>query len=168
MAWEWIGTSAVGGLGIFFTWLTGKQGRDAARADAKEAREQQRLENAYVDLLDMAERAGHWAQMVLPVVDTNPPQPDPDLPSVNEQAHTEALVKAFGSKDVRERMEVWSDVVKEMNATVGLIRWIEADTTRHRGSQENPRGKLQDLRREEREAREALGNQVAVELRHRT
>lgn len=175
MACEWIAPVAtgitaaiVGGAGMFFTWLTGKQSRDAARADAKEAREQQRLENAYVDLLDMAERAGQWALMVLPVVDTNPPQPDPDLPSINERAHTEALVKAFGSAEVRERMEVWRDVVKEMIATVGLIRWIEADTTAHRGIQENPRGKLEGLRRQEREAREALGNQVAVELRHHT
>jgi hypothetical protein len=175
MALDWVapvatGTTAtiVGGAGMFFTWLTGKQARDDARATAREARQLQRLENTYVGLLDMAERAGQWVQTVLPIVDTNPPQKIPDLPSIEEQAHTEALVKAFGSTEVRERMEVWRDVVKEMIATVGLIRWIEADTTAHRGIQENPRGKLDGLRRQEREARQALGNQVAVELRHQT
>jgi hypothetical protein len=70
MAWEWVAPVATatagvvaGGIGIFFTWLTGKQARDDARAAARETREQHRLENAYVDLLDMAERAGQWVQI---------------------------------------------------------------------------------------------------------
>jgi hypothetical protein len=65
-------------------------------------------------------------------------------------------------------MEAWRDVVKETTTTVGLIQWIEADSVRHRGIEENPRLKFQELRRQEREAREALGDQVAVELGHRS
>ncbi len=99
MAWEWVApaataaaTTTVGVAGIFFTWLTGKQGRDHAetisnqrltheRLLAKEAREQERLENAYVELLRMAERAGQWAQMVYPVFQSGQP-PSTPLPSL--------------------------------------------------------------------------------------
>ena len=63
MAWEWTGT--LGLAGMFFTWLTAKQGRDHERLLAAEAREQQRLEKTYIDLLDMVQRAGQWVQFVL-------------------------------------------------------------------------------------------------------
>ncbi len=174
MAWEWVasvatGTTAtiVGGAGIFFTWLTGKQARDDARATTREARQQQRLESTYVDLLDMAERAGQWVRMVYPIWDTNPPQPVPaELPSLPEQAHTEALINAFGSAEVRERMKTWRDIVSEVISTVTQIRWEEADPTGKRYSEESPRRTLERLRGEERVAREGLANQVAAELRH--
>jgi hypothetical protein len=167
MAWEWIGTSVVGVAGIWGTWLTGKQARDDARATAREAREQQRLGNAYVELLETSEQAGQWAQTVLPMRDSIPPQPVPDLPSIEVQAHTEALVKAFGSAEVRELMEVWRSIVKEAIAIVGLILWVEEDVERHRGIPQSPRIKLDELRRQEREARKALGDQVAIELGQR-
>ena len=153
MAWEWVApvatataATALGGAGIVFTWLTGKQGRDHAEAIfnqqltheqllAKEAREQQRLENAYVDLLDMAQRVGHWAQRAYPIMDTNPPQSVPPLPSLVEQAHTGALVNAFGSHGVLERMETWQSVVHQMIATTRLIeledRGINPTARRH-------------------------------------
>ena len=171
MAWEWVApvatattATAVGVAGMFFTWLTGKEARDDARATAREAREQQRLENAYIELLDVAERTGQWVRMVCPVWDTNPPQPVPaELPSLPEQAHTEALVNAFGSAEVRERMKTWRDVALEVISTVTQIRWEEADPT---GAEESPRRTLEHLRGQERVAREALANQVAVELGH--
>ena len=72
---------------------------------AREARTQERLANAYVDLLDMAERTGQWAQSVRPMMDTIPPQPVPPLPELSEQARVEALVGAFGSNEVRRLME---------------------------------------------------------------
>ena len=184
MTWEWVGpvaTATVGVAGIFGTWLTGKQGRDRAEAIsretlaqerllANEARKQQRLENAYVDLLDMAERAGQWAQMVLPMIDTNPPQPVPaELPSLEEQAHTVALVQTFGSDEVLERMKTWRAVVKEIITTVELIKWEEADpATRQRDGQAIARVALDELRPQERERREALAKQVAFELGCRT
>lgn len=175
MSWEWVAPVAtatvglgVGVAGVFFTWKTGKQARELTLRSATEARIQQRLENAYIAELDIAERAGQWAQSVLPMMDTNPPQTVPSLPSVEEQAHAEALVKAFGSDEVRKLMEVWRDIVKQMISTVGTIAWIEQDTERHRGIQENPRRDLPELRRREREAREAIGEQVAIELGHRT
>ncbi|MBO0880021.1 MAG: hypothetical protein J2P17_06565 [Mycobacterium sp.] len=53
---------------------------------AKEERDQHRLESTYVNLFLMAERAGQWAQLVLPMIDTRPPQPDRPLPSLEDQA----------------------------------------------------------------------------------
>ncbi|MGB8386684.1 hypothetical protein [Mycobacterium sp.] len=183
MAWEWVApaataaaTTTVGVAGIFFTWLTGKQGRDHAetisnqrltheRLLAKEAREQERLENAYVELLRMAERAGQWAQMVYPVFQSGQP-PSTPLPSLEVQADTEALVNAFGSAEVRELLETWRSVLREVISTVAQIQWEESDPTR--ASQQSPRLTLESLRGQERTTREALAKQVAVELGQRT
>lgn len=168
MAWEWVapvatGTTAtiVGVSGVFFGWLNGKQARDDARATAWEARYQQRLEAAYLELLKMAERAGQWAQMVYPMIG---PGPDAPLPSLEVQADTAALLKAFGSDAVRERRETWESVVKQMISQAELVPSEDAHPTEG----ESPRVTIHKLRPKEREAREALGNQVAVELRHRT
>ena len=181
MAWEWVApvatataSTAIGVAGIFFTWLSGKQGRDHAetisgqqlthaRLLAKEAREQQRLESAYVALLEMAERAGQWAQLVLPMIDTNPPGPVRPLPSFEEQAHTEAVVRALGSKEVREQMEKWEAVLRRVISTVEQIHWEESSPSR--ASQRSPRLTLEELRPQERAARQALAEQVSAELR---
>jgi hypothetical protein len=166
MAWEWVGTTTLGVAGIVGTWLVGKQGRDATRVDAKEARKQQRLETTYVPLLEMAERTGQWVQMAYPMIDTNPPQPNPaELPSFAEQAHTEAVARAFGSVEVRNRMKTWRAVVTEMIRTVEQIGREEASG---RFSEVSPRVTLDKLRPQEREARDAIADQVAGELGHRT
>ena len=59
VAWEWVApvtTGTVGVAGMLFTWLATKQNSDDAGATAKEARVQQRLENAYIELLDIGHR----------------------------------------------------------------------------------------------------------------
>jgi hypothetical protein len=167
MAWEWVGpvaTATAGVAGMFFTWLTGKQSRDDARAIAKETRDQQRLENAYIELLDVAERVGHWAQMAFPIMDTNPPKPVPELPDLAQQARAEALIRAFGSDAVLGQMEAWRSVAQQMIVTGELIamRGVDASvnlTARQKFAVE--------LRPEERRARAALGEQVAIELGQR-
>jgi hypothetical protein len=169
MAWEWVApvvTGAVGVTGMVITLLAGKQARDAARVDAREAREQQRLETAYVSLLDMAERAGQHVQMMCPVVDTR--QPLPEMPSYAEQARTYALVGAVASAEMRKRIAAWLDVIHQATTTAGLIPEIEADPWRYQGITENQRLKLRELQRHEREAHEALREQAAVELGHRS
>ncbi len=168
MAWEWvspIATATAGVAGIVFTWLTGKQARDDTRAIAREARQQQRLEDAYVELLKMAERVGQWAQMVCPVIDFGG-QPDTPLPSFEVQADASALMGAFGSEAVREKREAWESVVRKMASLVNQIRWEEADPTGGRIPQISSRATLHELRPDERAARQALADQVAVELRH--
>jgi hypothetical protein len=180
MAWEWVApvatataSIAVGVAGIFFTWLSGKQGRDHAetisgqqlaheRLLASEARDQQRLENAYVNLLEMAEAAGQWVQLVLPMLDTHPPQPDPPLPTLEVQAHTQAVVRAFGSPQVRERMESWERVVKQAISSVRVAHmtaYAPVEAAQARVTLEG------DLRPQEHSARQALAEQISAELR---
>ena len=178
MAWEWIGTSVVGVAGIWGTWLTGKQSRDQAertnrsqldqaRLLAREARKQERLETAYLELLTMVERASHWAQLVLPLFDTVPSSmPGTKLPELEDQAQTAALVNAFGSDAVREKWEAWESVLKNMIRLVEVIQYQDANpplAPAPRGQE--PRTLLDAARTKEKEARKALADQVAAELR---
>ncbi|QFS92294.1 hypothetical protein FIV07_16135 [Mycobacterium sp. THAF192] len=177
MAWEWVGpvaTATVGIAGIFGTWLNGKQGRDDARTLAgeslkherllaKEEREHKRLENAYLELLGMAERAGLWASNVHPFMDTDPPQPVPPLPSLESQAHIRALISAFGSEQVKSAMANWVFVMKSMVTVAGEINLEDAEGIRESG--ENPRLTLDKLRNAELEARKHLAETISAELR---
>ncbi len=78
MAWEWVppvsaatGTAIVGGIGIWATYRTGREDRKHAEALAKQtaehaekmavdAREHKHFEEAYIELLQMTARLGHW------------------------------------------------------------------------------------------------------------
>lgn len=103
------------------------------------------------------------------MIDTNPRQPVPaELPSFEKQAHTAALVNAFGSNEVRERMDTWQTVVRKIITAAELIQREEAQPTRERDGQPSPMLTLHQLRPQERATREALADQVAAELGHRT
>jgi hypothetical protein len=161
MAWEWVphaATATVAVAGIVGTWLTGSRTLAHERRLATEAREQQRRENAYVDLLDVAERVGHWAQMSWPLFDTDPPRPVPAMPPLAEQAHTEALVRAFGSAQVLAGLKAWREVVRTM---------LNLDHQIQLGGNADARREFGELRAREQAAREALGDLVAVDLGHR-
>jgi hypothetical protein len=80
VVYEWIGTVALGLAGIGATLLAGKFERGHSQRMADEARQQERLADAYVRLLVLVERVGQWAQMVMPLMDTDPPQPVRPLP----------------------------------------------------------------------------------------
>lgn len=179
MACEWIGSVAtatvavvIGVAGIVATFKTAKQGREHAetvlgeqlaheRKLATEARDQQRLETAYVDLLEMAEAAGQWVQLVLPMLDTDPPQPDPPLPSLEVQGHVQAVVRAFGSPKVIERMESWEAVVREANMTVAVARMKDIPREAFKARRTLDEG----LRPQERSARRVLAEQISTDLR---
>lgn len=175
MAWEWvspIATACAGAFGVYFTWFAGKQGREHAerisnfqlmhaRALATESREQQRLESAYIQLLKEAERVGNWVNVIYPLVDTVPPRPEPVLPTLDEQATTAALVHAFGSKAVKERMQAWRDVALYMTHLAGVIRTEESG-----GDKDFLHRKMfADRRPEESAARMSLAEQIATELK---
>jgi hypothetical protein len=177
MAWEWVApvvTGAVGLGGIVFTWLTGKQSRDQAlatlrqqlghdRLQAREAREQERLESAYLELLKMAEQAGVWAQMVYPVFQSGQP-PNTPLPSLDVQADAAALVAAFGTDEIREKTQAWQSVVKEMIAAAEQVAWEDAHPTQVPPQGKSARVTIHELRPDEKRTRDALGAQVRSEL----
>jgi hypothetical protein len=176
VAWEWVApvaTATAGVTGVFFTWLAGKQGREHAasvsanqlanaRLLAIDTRQQQRLENAYLQLLEEAEKVGNWAQLVYPFFETNPPQPVPDLPTLEDQAKTAALVKAFGSDNVSRRMEAWRKVVLEEITQARIVGMSEA---RGQDAFEARVEIDRELRPKEKETRQAIADQVAKELR---
>jgi hypothetical protein len=172
----------LGLAGMYFTWLSSKQGRDHAESLARErfeherklardALDQERLADAYVRLLVMAERTGAWAQSVKPLMDTDPPQPVPPLPEIDAQAEVEAIVNAFGSGVIRESLDLWRRVVKDIISAVGLVD-LERDAATKAYNADvdfgQPYRKLMELRPRERTARDALSDQVALELGHRT
>lgn len=180
MAWEWVSpvaaavsTGTVGVVGIWLTWRSGHDGREHAEKMATQRlaherlmadvdRRQQRLENTYVALLDMMEKAAHWAQISYPLWDTNPPQLVPDLPSLETQAHVESLVRAFGSPDVIARMETWRQLIQKMLKLDKLIKLgLEHDVER------SPRVEFAELQPLEEQARHGISVQVAQELGHR-
>jgi hypothetical protein len=82
-----------------------------------EAREQERLESAYLELLKLAEQVGIWAQMVYPVFQSGPP-PDTPLPSLEVQADTAALVAAFGTDEVRTKAEAFAAATLEQRVDI--------------------------------------------------
>lgn len=196
MAWEWVApvaTAGTGTFGVFFTWLSGKQGRDHAERTAREqlaqqrllaqdARDQERLENAYLELLRMVEGLGQWVQHVHPSVDLGSPIKNP--PTVDEQARTQALVNAFGSDRVKDLLNEWRKFLRE---AISLAVQIDSEEERQSagpdpdnrisemirellpqkpGDVQRLKALLENVRPGERDARRALTSQVAAELRH--
>jgi hypothetical protein len=65
-------------------------------------------------------------------------------------------------------METWRAVVRKIIIAVELIKREEAEPTRQRDGEPSSRLTLHELQPQERTTREALANQVAIELGHRT
>lgn len=187
VAWEWVApvcTGSVGALGIVVTGLTARGGRRHAetiaegrikheRELAEDARTQARLGEAYVELLSIVTRVGLFADAVRPVVDTNPPASPPPLPPAEEQTRADALVMAYGSRAVGEAYEAWRKSVWDIIRADRMIGLALETNERHGQGQSGidymeTWGRLEDeLRPAQREAREALGEAIAVELRSR-
>lgn len=146
MGYGWFAIAATAGLGlagIVATFWQAKQGRDQTermarerldheRRMAREDRQQERLADAYVRLLHMAEKAGAWAQRVRPIMDTTPPQEPPPLPDLDVQIEAEAIVNAYGSSEVQKVFEQWRRIVVSMTTKVELIdlEMAESSTSR--------------------------------------
>lgn len=181
MAWEWVSpvAAASGGffggvVGAYFAWLSGKQSRDQVsrtlqeqfghdRLQAREDREQQRLENAYLELLRMTERVGQWAQIVYPFLQTGP-LPETPMPPLEVQADTAALLAAFGTEEVREKTEAWRAVVNEMRVLAELVPREDANPSYVPPGERIARVKIHEIRPDEKRKRDELGAQISSEL----
>jgi hypothetical protein len=102
-----IAGGAVGAGGLIIAGLSGAKDRALATDLARTERRQQRLADAYIDLLKMADKIGHWASKVTPIYDTVPSQEPPPLPEVDEQIAVSAKVNAYGSPEVKELLKAW-------------------------------------------------------------
>jgi hypothetical protein len=160
-------TGVVALAGILATWRTGQQARTHDVRLAREERRQDRLANAYVELLTMAERVGQWASMVRPFIDTTPPQPVPPLPDLMEQARAEALIQAYGSPAVQELAASWRDAVRAIiraDRTLGIAAGAR-EAKEPIDSGDTWRKLDMELRPAERASRMNLAGQVNAELR---
>ncbi|KXF54641.1 hypothetical protein AXA44_40535 [Rhodococcus sp. SC4] len=177
-SWVWVApvaTATTGVIGIVIGWWTGRQGRDHVerisekqyaheRLLAEEARKQNRIENAYVLLLEMSERAGLWAQRANRLYNW----PVPPLPDDGEQVRVEALIQAFGSPEVRTLMKDWRAIIKDMIETDWQIKEEKEDRTGREEGAADPRLTFSEvLRPKELAAREELAHRIGVELGHR-
>lgn len=178
MAWDWVpfATAAVGSASTaLVAWFGFRHGERLAsqRADherqlAVDARKQQRLAEAYVPLLTFAYRVGQWSDLVRPAIQTAQTPPPPPLPTLEEQAKIQALVGAYASSTVRDFMQAWQEVltkVRVANMTIGFAQEKESRGVIDAGEQWIRLE--QDLRPAERHARQALVDQVSLELGHR-
>lgn len=170
-------TSALGAIGIVVTGLTAKGGRRHAenvaedrmtheREIAEDARAQDRLGDAYVELLSIVNRTADYAGRVRPMLDTDPPTPRPPLPSTDEQSRADALVMAYGSRAVEAlfeewRQSVWAIIQADQMIGIGM-EWGKDSGI----SQFEVRRKLEEeLRPAQRAARKALSEAIGAELR---
>jgi predicted small integral membrane protein len=182
MAWDWVpavsaatSTTIVVGMTLWATSRPGREGREHAETVARQTaehaekmaadvRQHKRLESAYIELLQVIERAGNWAGLVCPVMDTNPPRPLPDLPSIDEQVRVRALVTAYGSVKVQELFDEYIGYINEMNVAQQIVAFAKSESDGR--TQLEQREKIdRELRPAERQMRDELGEMIAMELR---
>lgn len=120
------GLTIVGGVlsGWLTNWLGDKRDQrkyEHERAMAGDARRQDRLEQAYIDLLGYLAHHAEWARSVRPFIGA-PPAPDP-LPPIDVK-RVGALVEAYGSHEVRGLMREWRERagrIADADATIRLL-----------------------------------------------
>jgi len=115
--------------GVLNAWLTNSLGarRDKRRYDhdqqmTREARSQDRLDRAYIELGMYLSRYGDWARSVQPFWGAVP-APDPLPPG--ERWRIEALVTEYGSKEVWRLLEEWGEHAAKIDAADDIIRRAE-------------------------------------------
>jgi hypothetical protein len=171
MAWEWVEPTATGVVavaGIAGTLWSGRLSRTSAERiaqetherameAAREQRRQERLAVAYVEVLQIAESVGHWAQSFGVVMD----RAEPPLPPLAEQVRARALLLAHGSPDVRAAHHAWASVVDQINLAASNVARDRAE----RDSTAEDRRRLGlELAPVERERRRELAREIAGEL----
>jgi len=120
------GLAVLGGLlsGWVSNWLGDKRDQRKyahEQAMAAEARRQERLEQAYIELLGYLSHHAEWAVSVRPFFETIE-APDP-LPRA-EVRRVAALVEAYGSPEVRRLLSDWrehAEKLAEADAIIGVV-----------------------------------------------
>jgi hypothetical protein len=152
-------------------WLTNWLGsrRDKRRykheqAMTREARVQERLEQAYIALGEYLSRFEDWARSVYPFLGPVP-APEPLQPA--ERWRIEALVTAYGSEEVQRLLDRWGECAQRIeNADVviqmadkarGPSPELDQDALRERHA-------LEDYRKAMRDAADAVRSQIKREL----
>lgn len=163
------GLAAVGGLlsGWLTNWLGDK--RDTRKYQhecqmARDARKQDRLEQAYIELGKYLSRYGDWARAISPLLGSVS-LPDP-LPK-DARWCVDTLVKAYGSPEVRRLLEVWETAAKKIENADSAINLAERPNPSREVEEEARSEKLAlpDSRQSLFDAEDALRDQMSRELK---
>jgi hypothetical protein len=163
------GLVAVGSVanGLLTNWQNSKRdkrGYDHEQEMAREARVQERLEQAYITLGEYLSRYEDWARSVHPFLG---PVPAPDPMPAAERWHVEALVTSCGSEEVLRLLDRWGECARRIENADVVIRMAE----RARGSEPEldrdalrEKHALEDYRKAMRDASDAIRSQIQREL----
>jgi hypothetical protein len=173
------GLAALGGLlsGLVTNWLGDRRDKrryaheramamEARRHDeatAAEARRQQRLEQAYLELLAYLAHHAAWARSVRSLFDIKPPDPLKD----ENVKRIEGLVEAYGSDEVRRLMVEWIRCGGRFANTEAIIQMAERSPNSSEQLDDKAREELEalaHLRNAMLEADNAIRNRVRLEL----
>jgi hypothetical protein len=109
---------------LLTNWLGARRDRrthEHEQVMAREARRQERLEQAYLELLRYLSHYLDWARSVRPIVG---PVPVPDPLPREERWRIEALVTAYGSPEVLRLLREWGEraaKIEDVDATLRLL-----------------------------------------------
>jgi hypothetical protein len=153
--------------GLLTNWLGSrrdKRGYEHEQEMAREARSQERLDQAYIALGEYLSRFGDWARSVHPFLG---PVPAPDPLQPGERWRIEALVTAYGSEEVQRLLDRWGECAQRIENADVVIRM--ADDSRDPSpelDQDALREKhaLEDYRKVMRDAADAIRSQIQREL----
>lgn len=96
--------------------------REHEQAMAQEARHQERLASAYIDLLAYLSHYLDWVRSVRPMWG---PERRPDPLPAEERRRLEALVTAYGSKEVLRLLREWGERAKKIEDADSMLRLLE-------------------------------------------
>jgi hypothetical protein len=153
--------------GWLTNWLSSRRDKDRyehEQAMAREARIQERLEQAYITLGEYLSRFEDWARSVHPFLG---PVPAPEPLQPGERWHIQALVTSFGSEEVQRLLDRWGECAQRIENADAMIRMAEGargpnpeldqDALREKHS-------LEDYRKAMRDAADAIRSQIQREL----
>jgi hypothetical protein len=100
-----------------------QQGRNAERLAAQDRR-QNRLERAYVALLEVLERSSFWAATAIPLLGTDAM---PQMPSADQQAKAHALVRAHGSDEINRLLRAYIEVLNRLTGAATYLQEVNAE-----------------------------------------
>jgi hypothetical protein len=131
---------------------------------AREARQQDRLEQAYLELGIYLARHGDWARSVRPFWG-QPTAPDPMPPG--ERWRIQALVTGYGSPEVQRLLGAWAEVARKIenaDQVIGLAGRARGPAPELEQEAHRERMALEDYRKALYEAAEDVRAQMNAEL----
>ena len=151
------GVVGLGGLAVGWRLSTGARTHEVAKWH------RERRADAYVELLEVAEDIGHVVAVAFPMVETNPPRPEPELPSGVRQGRARARIAAFGSREVKAAADIWLEAASSALSTAEEVAFFRRAANASE-REIRARQRLEDARAAEQAARGALDEAINADL----